>query len=291
MSSHHLIVTHHDPDLDAIGAVWLLKRFDAQHYADARVAFVDPGRTIDPTEAEELGYQMHEVTHVDTGLGKFDHHQPERGHEQICATSLVYDYICHIHPEAKNDEALRYFAQYVTEIDHFGEINWPDANSPRYCFMLDELIHAYVGVDPHTDESQLHFGMQCLDCAYHALDETFAAQHEMSDGETFEVIGGKCLSIENRNDQIMKFAQKAGYTLVIRKDQKSGEMRIKARPDSPIELKPLADKIMQMDRQGTWYYHPSGKMLLNGSSKRKQNKPTPLSLQEVTELVKELYAA
>ena len=84
-----LIVTHHAPDCDAIGSTWMLKRFDAQHYATAQSAFVDPGATINPSEAERLGFQMHNVTHVDTGLGEFDHHQPDRGLQRICATSLT----------------------------------------------------------------------------------------------------------------------------------------------------------------------------------------------------------
>ena len=37
---HHmerqLIVSHHAPDLDAIGSTWILKRFDAKKYASAK---------------------------------------------------------------------------------------------------------------------------------------------------------------------------------------------------------------------------------------------------------------
>ena len=284
-----LIVTHHAPDLDAVGSTWLLKRFDAQHYADAQSAFVDPGSTIDPSEAERLGFQMHEVTHVDTGLGEFDHHQPERGHMHICGSSLVFDYICHIHPEEKNNASLQYLVNFITDIDHFGEINWPDANSPRYCFMLHELLHAAESVDPHDDDSLMHFGMMCLDCAYAALRDTFDAKEIISSGETFEVAVGKCLSIETRNDDVIKFAQREGYQLVIRKDPKSGEVRIKARPDNSLDLKKLADEILKIDHQGTWYYHASGKMLLNGSRKQRHQRPTPLTLAQVTELFKANY--
>ncbi len=38
-----LIVTHLAPDLDAIASVWLLTRFDAQHFAGSRLAFVSAG--------------------------------------------------------------------------------------------------------------------------------------------------------------------------------------------------------------------------------------------------------
>ncbi len=105
--SRKLIVTHHAPDLDAITSVWLLKRFDSQKYADAKVAFVNPGDTISLEEAEkEFNCQLHEVTHVDTGLGEFDHHQPERASRDVCAATLVFDYLKEVRPEIINDKAF-----------------------------------------------------------------------------------------------------------------------------------------------------------------------------------------
>ncbi len=283
-----LIVTHHAPDCDAIGSTWMLKRFDAQHYATAQVAFTDPGTTIHPSEAERLGFQMHEVTHVDTGLGEFDHHQPDRGQLRICATSLVYDYVCKIHPELKNDQALQEIVKFVTDDDHFGEVDWPEPDALRYSFMLPSLLHGFESVDPHNDESQMHFGFTCFDCAYASLKETIQAKEVVEkDGQTFQIGQLKCLAIESKNDTVMKYAQKMGYSLVVRKDPTSGEVRIKARPDSSVELKPLSEAILKVDTIGTWYYHPSGKMLLNGSRKQRHQRPTKLSLQEVVALAQE----
>lgn len=285
-----LLVTHHAPDLDAIGAVWLLKRFDAQHYANAKVAFVNPGDQITYEEAQELGFQMHEVTHVDTGLGEFDHHQPERGHEHICATSLVFEHVKKVHPDLKNDETLATLAEFVTEIDHFGEIEWPEAEHYRYKFMIQELIHGMEYTDPHNDDSQLHFGMQCLDNAYAALEHHLkAAQIIDTEGQTFTLPIGECLALESSNDDTVKLAQKQGFKLVIRKDPKEGHIRVKARPDTDIDLKPLADAITKIDKKGSWYYHPSGKMLINGSSKHRNQVASPLSVQQIMELLQEVY--
>jgi hypothetical protein len=284
-----LIVTHRSPDLDAVGAVWMLKRFDHQHYADAHVAFVDSGSLINPNEAERLGFQMHQVTHVDTGKGEFDHHQPERGHLKVCATSLAYDYACRLHPEFKKDEALSQMVEFITQIDHFEEIFWPEADSPRYAFMLHEFLDGFESFDNHTDDSKLHFGMQCLDCVYVSLKEWFQAKNTLNTGTEFMVDGMKALAIETKNDKVIKFAQKAGFSLVIRKDPDTGEMRIKARPDAAIDLTALYEKISKIDPIGSWYNHPSGKMLLNGSSRQRSQRPTPLNLQQVMEMVKEIY--
>ncbi len=284
-----LIVTHHAPDLDAIGSLWILKRFDAQHYADSQEFFVDPGQQINPSEAERLGFQMHQVTHVDTGLGEFDHHQPERGHEHICATSLVYDYACRLHPELKKDEALKFVVDYVTQIDHFEEIYWPDADSPRNCFLIHELIGGYEAASEHDDNSLAQFGLHCFDGAYAALKDTFQARDSIHEGIEFQIKAGKALGIMSKNDEVIKFAQKAGFALVIRKSPEGGEVRIKARPDAELDLKAVQEKILVLDQAGTWYYHPSGKMLLNGSKKQRNQRPTKLSLEKVIELIKETY--
>ncbi len=289
--ARRLLVTHHAPDLDACTSVWLLKRFEAQHYADAKVAFVNPGETISLEAAETFGVQLHQVTHVDTGSGEFDHHQPERGLKRISASSLVYDHLCKVHPELVGDETLKHLAEFVTDVDHFGEANWPDADNLRYTFMIQELIRGMEFMDPHDDLSQLHFGFQCLDAAYATLTQQLKAIEILdTEGIIFELPFGKCLALETRNDDTIKLAQKRGYALVIKKNPEQGNIRIKARPDAEIDLKPAANAIKKIDGKGSWYYHPSGKMLINGSSKHRDQTPSPLSLQQVIDVIKSTYA-
>lgn len=286
-----LIVTHHAPDLDAVGAVWLLKRFDSQHFADAKVAFVDPGATITLEEAEQHGSQLHEVTHVDTGLGKFDHHQPDRGLQFISASSLVFDHVCEVHPDLRNDQALTALVQFITETDHFREIFWPEADAPRQSLLLHELIHGMEALELHSDDSQLYFGMQCLDSAYANLKLQYGARQIIeTEGRPFTIAGQKALGVLSSNDSVIKEAQKQGYMLVVRKDPEVGNIRIKCRPDAPFDLKSVADRLAQVDPTATWYYHPSGKMLLNGSSKQRNQKPSQLSLAEAMKLIQEVLS-
>lgn len=285
-----LIVTHHAPDLDAVGSVWMLKRFDAQDFADSHLAFVNPGEQISLAEAEEQGFQLHEVTHVDTGLGEFDHHQPEQAGPNICATSLVYDHACRIHPELSEDKALKIIVKYVTEIDHFGEIFWPNANDTKYHFMIHELIRGLEYLEPHNDESQMQFGLTCLDSVYAVLTQHLKAEEIIEEkGQKFNLNFGEALALDTRNDDTLKVAQKMGFALVVRKDTKLGNIRIKVRPDAPIDLKPLYESILKIDKTGTWFYHASGKMLINGSIKHRSQTPSPLSLIQIVNLIKEVY--
>jgi len=291
MQRRTLLVTHHQPDLDAIGAVWMLKRFDSQTYGTAKLAFVNPGETITVEAAQDLGFELHQATHVDTGLGEFDHHQPDRGQQLTSATLLTYEHVCQVHPEYAQDKPLKTIADFVTEIDHFHEIEWPDPASTRYSFMIHELIKGIEFSERHTDDNQLQFGMTCLDSAYAVLTQHFKALEILDqEGEQFLLAAGPAMAVTTSNDEVVKLAQKQGSVLVIRKDPNLKHIRIKARPDSTLNLEKLHQAIIAKDQIGSWYYHPSGKMLLNGSGKHRDQQPSELSLETVVELVKELYS-
>lgn len=289
---YQLLVTHHAPDLDAIGAVWMLKRFDTQHYGEARIQYVNPGASLSTQEILNMGYEPHLTTHVDTGLGEFDHHQPERGNEYLSATSLTYEYVCQLHPELQEDAALNSISHFITEIDHFGEIDWPDSGHERYSFMLHELLRGGESTDHFNDDSQLNYGMLSLDMAYAGLRQRFSAERELrSADQRFELPFGAALAILTSNDDTIKLAQKQGIMLVIKKDPILGNIRIKLRPDAPVTLEKLSVAIQQADPHGTWYYHPGGKMLINGSQKHRNQTASSLSLQQVVALVQEIYGA
>lgn len=289
MRARPLIVTHHAPDLDAVTSVWILKRFVAQRFADAFVAFVNPGERITDAAREHYGSSPDQTVHVDTGLGRFDHHQPERAIKHICAASLVYEHACEVHPDLKTDRALREIVTFATQIDHFGEIEWPEPDHLRYSFMLHELIRGREFTHPHDDESQLNFGIQCLEAAYAVLNQKIKADAIIEEsGQAFMLPAGKCLAVETSNDDTLKEAQKQGFVLVVRKDPKAGNIRIKARPDAPIILAELHQRIIDEDGQGTWFYHGSGKMLINGSRKHQNQTPSPLTLDRVVTIIQEV---
>lgn len=285
-----LIVTHHAPDIDAIGAVWLLKRFLSSEYANANVSFVNPGECLSTREIEVLGFLADQVVHVDTGLGKFDHHQPDRAKKPICASSLVQEFVAESNPELANDEALRTIIDYISEIDHFQEIEWPEPSSIRYRFMIHELIRGIEYTDPHNDEYQLRFGMSCLDNVYAVLKQHHKALKVIKQKGQIQQVGEfRLLAIETRNDNVIKVAMTQGNDIVVCKDPQRGHIRIKARPNTDVDFQPLYQKITSIDQKGTWFYHNSGKMLLNGSYKHRNQVPSPLTVSQVVEQIKLIY--
>jgi hypothetical protein len=285
-----LIVTHHSPDLDAIGAAWLLKTFDEQTYAQAEFDFVNPGDRLSQEKLEQLKLSQAEVTHVDTGLGKFDHHQPEKAQANLCASSLVYQHLCQVYPILKEDQALKELVSFINEIDHFQEIHWPEPSHLRYTLMLHELIRGKELVTAGNDLEQMRFSCECLDCAYLIIKQTIQANQIIEEkGIQFSITAGACVGFETSNEETIKQAQKQGYTLVIRKDPQKGHVRIKLRPDAHFTLQKLHQLIIAKDQEGSWFYHSGGKMLLNGSLKHRNQVPSPLSLKEVIELIKQAY--
>src|SRR5918912_1791501 len=75
------IVGHLAPDLDCLTAIWILLRFGGAK--NATLQFVPAGATLQdqPPDADPR------VIHVDTGGGRFDHHQ--RNSRNLCAAELV----------------------------------------------------------------------------------------------------------------------------------------------------------------------------------------------------------
>lgn len=282
-----LIVTHAAPDLDAITSVWLLTRFDNQHYGGSRVTFVSAGQRLSDETAAELGYSPDQVTHVDTGGGPFDHHDVARAGKQFCAAKLVYDYIATIHPEIKNDLALQEMINHVLDVDHFGEAFWPEADHSRYQFMLHQIISGMDKTEKDDDAYQVDLGGRLLDFVYASMKSYIQARGELANGIIFPLkSGGTAFAVASSNEDVLAAAQKAGHLLAIKKDESSGHLRLKARPDAPFDLQAIYDDILTQDSIGTWYYHPSGKMLLNGSRKNPDQKPSPLSLEQVVTIVK-----
>ena len=288
MTLRRLIVTHRAPDLDAITSCWLLKNFDSQTHGSAQFAFVNAGDKLNESQAEQLGFSISEVTHVDTGLGRFDHHDEEKGQQYTCAAQQVYTYLCQIHPELQDDRATQIIIDFALQIDHFRDVYWPEADNYRYLFMVHDIIQGMdFSINP-DDENQIIFGMRMLDYIYGSVQHQLKAEEIIqSKGQEFTIPGGKGIGLETRNDETVRLAQKQGYLLAVRKDPENGQIRIKCRPDSPFELRAVYEKIIQVDRIGTWFYHPSGRMVLNGSTKNPNQLPSPLTLAEVIRIVQQ----
>lgn len=286
LTKRPIIVTHQSPDMDAITSVWLLKRFMTTDWGEARVMFVPAGEKLKADQQSALGVMPQQVIHVDTGLGEFDHHQPERATKRVCAASLVYDHLAKSQADKKNNQALSYIVEYVTQLDLFENCYWPEAADLRYQLMLHSILAGAKNTGLYDDDRLLQFGFEMLDAAYAQLrGEIKADEIIQRKGQRFKIGQWAVLAIPSSSGAVEKRAQMQGTDLVIRKNEKTGHIRIKATPKSGINLTPVYEQILKVDKVGDWFLHNSTRMLLNGSSKSRQN-PSPLSLTQIIKIVK-----
>lgn len=271
------IVTHINPDLDAVTAIWLLLRFGGRDFADVTLAFVPAG--------ERLGDE-NDTVHVDTGLGKFDHHQEDRGREDTSAALLVYEWLVATR-KIKEQEELRRLTIQVKDIDHFREYSWPQATDDRYELMLHHVLNGMKMAGLlKSDDALVREGMRMLDGVYTAFKIRLSAEAELSKGISFTSRWGKALAVLSQNSGITKLALKSGYRIVARKDPEIGMVRIKSAPLEEIDLAPLYKLLKERDPGATWYFHPSGHMVLNGSTRNPEMRPSRLSLEDVITILK-----
>lgn len=271
------IVTHMSPDFDAITSVWLIHRF-LTGWEEADITFVPTGETLnneDPDTNED-------IIHVDTGMGKFDHHQTN---EDTCASELVLKSLIAKKMVAKDvKEALTRMVAITCDDDHFKDIYRDNPDNDIYDFLPTSIIGGAYGV-MENDHEIIAFIEHLLDCALKSFVNKIKAKREIAKGYEFESAWGKTLAIETDNRETSSLAQKKGFAMVIAKS-KNGQVRIKLRPDVENVLQPLYDIVLKKDPQATWYYHVSGHMLLNGSSKHPDMVPSKLGLRELIGMVR-----
>ena len=272
------IVTHLSPDLDAIASVWLIKKY-LPDWNDAQVKFVPSGTTLDNQSPDS----DKDVIHVDTGLGKFDHHQTN---DYTSATKLVYKYLIgRDYIEEKEIKPLEKIIEYVNSTDHFAEVFYSDPEADRYDFMVRQLVDGLKVIN--RDEAKLmEIIFLLLESALIVFKNKVNAEEEINRGFVFKSYLGRSLALESKNEEAVKLALKKGFTLVIRRHPEVGFTRIKTIPDKKYNLRPIYEKILEVDKKGSWFFHISGHMLLNGSSGNPKLIPTTLSINKIIEIVK-----
>ena len=270
------IVTHFAPDLDAITSVWLLKTFIPE-LTEAAIAFVPAGKTLNNMVPDSDP----DIIHVDTGFGKFDHHQTN---DDTCAALLVYQSL------GKKDEALDRLIRVVNDVDHFREVFFPNPTADFWDLSLPVIIDGLQMTMIDNPLGMMDTVMDCLDGAYKMFQNKVWAEKEIKDNAiVFETPFGKAFGIETINREVVHYGQKMGYVLVVRKDPKNGNAQIKTIPKDEIDLTPLYEALVTQDPTATWFLHPSKHMLLNGSAKNPDMKPTTLSLEGLLTIVKTIY--
>lgn len=304
-----LIVTHKSPDLDAVTSVWLIKKF-LPEWKDAKTEFVPAGQKYQghykkEGDVIEVVGNNH-IIHVDTGLGKLDHHQFQD--ETICAASLTFDYVNEQEDNTLKEykygfEALEKIIDLVIDEDHFQQVFYQDSDSYLREFTFVGILDGLKLQNTVNDHKIVEIAMQCLDALFLSFISRVEAEAEFEQtGRRFKTKWGDAIAFETVNDTVMKVAQLKGYSVVVRQDPSSHLVRIKSlprkRPDKnfhdsaqkeiDIDLTPVYEILKEKDQYASWFLHASKRMLLNGSSKNPNTIPTKLELDEIVKLLESI---
>lgn len=276
-----MVVAHISVDLDAVTSSWLVVRF-MPGWKNSSFQFVPAGQTLGNKPPDENP----DIIHVDTGLGKFDHHQFSSN--KLSATKRVFEYLKKRECIKKRDiPAVSRIVDFVTLIDNFGEVYFHEPTSDIYDFSLHQLTEGLKSINKN-DEEIMSFMFTALDAILELFKKKIHAEEEVKKGFVFKTVWGKGLAMETQNEEALKYALKLGYKVVVRRNPEKRFIRIKTLPEKAIDLTSTYKKVVAIDPDATWFLHSGKHMLLNGSSKNPQAKVSSLSLKKVIEILQSI---
>ena len=250
------IVGHLAPDLDCLTAIWILIRFGGA--ADAELVFVPSGETFEhrPVDIDPR------IVHVDTGGGRYDHHQ-RKVRRAI----------------APKDAALERMVRQVCQLDN--------ATAPageQGFFNINALIAGYNLLYP-TRPHHVAFAMLPNLDAWHEhesrqmrLEAAFAHRLE------FDTPWGLGIAMESDDGGSSKLAYGHGAVLYAYRDSR-GWMGIAAQARSDVDLALVYQDLQSIDQEADWYLHPNHRLLLCGTAKAPPRVPSRLTLPELVRVI------
>lgn len=275
------IITHINPDSDAIISVWLIKKF-LPGWQEAEVGFAEANdETKQKAQTDDPS-----VLFVDVGRGKLDHHQTGR---ITSAAHLCWEYIKQNRPQQPirvlDAAAVEELVRVGTEIDNTRDLHWPEVSEYRTSFYFQTIIESLRGM-AETDEQVMALGLRLAEAIFWNLKNRMKAREELKAGIQFETLWGKGIALQTGNKYVGWEGEVAGFAVVIQKEPKVGGVRIYSRWDSGADLTEVYNKVSLLDGEANWFLHASKKLLLNWASVNKGMKPTKLSLEQLIEIIK-----
>lgn len=264
------LVTHINPHLDDIFAIWLLKKFDPK-YEDFEVDFISATH-------DQAGKETEERVFIGTGGGKFDEHKEGL---KTCAGSLVFDYL-------KADRLLPQEEIEVKALEEMVEWNNKIDTGTIPIETYDEFsVPAFIRCKDSSKESSsrsVELGSRILNRILLVLKGKQQSLMDWQKREEVETKFGKSYAIVSETID-RPFCKRQGGDLFIIYNPKYLSVQYFT-PSQTLDLSPIYEKVKSLDPQASWYLHQSHHMVLCGSSSAPDSKPTKLSFEELVEIAK-----
>lgn len=252
--------------MDCLVAMWIWRRFG--NAPDAALQFVPAGRTFQ----DQIVDSDPAIIHVDTGGGRFDHHDVIG--KDLCAAELVRREV------NAGDPALKRIVDAVIRIDHALDI--PKGSG----LTLVDLIRGYNALYPNEPQ-------RVAEAMFHNFDAWYAHEEQQSRQEDaferrieFYTPWGPAIALQSNEGCSGRLAFRQGAVLYIYRDGR-GYTGIVARSDSDIDLQDTLDAILRIEPDADWYLHPSHRMLLCGTSKAPPRQISRLTIRELVRILEQ----
>jgi len=267
-----ILVTHINPHLDDIFAIWLLKKYDPK-YAEYEVDFISATHDKGGEETEDKVF-------VGTGGGKFDEHKEGL---KTCAGSLVFDYL-------KKENLLPKDEISVKALEEMVEWNKAIDMGTIPIEAYDEFsVPAFIRTKNDKKEGSLgdvELGSKILGRILQGLRKKQQSLKDWEKRIEFQSKFGRSYAV--RSGTIDRpFCKLMGGELFIIYNPKYKSIQYFT-PSQTLDLSPIYEKAKQMDPQADWYLHQSHHMVLCGSSAAPDAKPTKLTFEQLIEVVKSI---
>lgn len=259
------IVGHLSPDLDCLTAIWLLLRFG--NAPDADLAFVPAGSTLNQ-QAPDIDPA---IIHVDTGNGRFDHHQ--RASTTLCAAELVRRAV------APNDQALVRMVRQVCQID-----NAVASAGDHGFFNINALIGGYNLLYPTRPHHVAQAMLPNLDAWYEHESRQLRLEHAFAQRIEFDTPWGRGIAMESEDGGSSKLAYGQGAVLHAYRDG-NGWMGVAAQSRSSVDLGSVYAALQHADQGADWFLHPNRRLLLCGTAKSPVAHRSQLSLAALVDVI------
>ena len=258
-----MIVTHKNPDLDCILAVWFLKRFGGM--SNSRVEFIGFGDPIPP--------RLEDATFADIGKGEFDHHHRS---DYVSAATLVLDKL-----NIKDNKVLYKLADIARKIDH-GQFDEDTKGVLNLVNIIPGLNKKY----PDQPHKVLEICFDCLDSIYLVEKEKYSFNEQINNAKKFNTIWGRGIALKTTTRSIRFFCHKKGYIVFIYLNPKNNYRGFAAPGGKNVDFTNIYQIVKEREPKAEWHLHFTKDLLICGSNKAANKVLSKITLEEMIELVR-----
>lgn len=269
------LITHTNPHLDDIFAIWLYKKFHPE-FLNAKIEFISASHDAASLDESE------DKIYFGTGGGKFDEHTEARVGDS--AGSLVWKDILEngLSPKDEVEEhALEELVKWNTAIDT-GQAPTSDFSE----YSLQSILRP-----PATDQDisaiSLKMGEEILDRLLEIIKGKLNAKIDWEKREEFETKLGSAAAV--KSEFITRaFCKQVGKNLdlFLMYDPKFKSVQFFTPMD--LDLEEIYLKVKKLDPDASWFLHQSHHMVICGSGSSPDSKPTSLSFEQLIDVLKSL---